>query len=74
MIGNKVVKAFLIRLGAVHCTVIDILMSHHCFLDRRDQVRGSIQNSGFTLDLMQLQDVFPIEMYTAILALERSMK
>ena len=74
MIGNTVVKAFLFRLGVVHCTINDILMSPLCFLDIRDQVRGVIQNSSFTLDLMLLQDVLPIEMYTTILALERSMK
>ena len=55
-------------------TVGEVLLSHHCFLIRWKMLRDYTVDSGFTLDLVSLQDVLPIVVNATAIALERPMK
>ena len=74
MIGKTVVKAFLIALRAMYYTFVEILLRHHCFLVRWKQIRDCTLDSGFTLDLVKLQDILPIVVDATVITLERPMK
>ena len=67
-------QAFWPDLGAVHRTMWEVLLSNHCFYVRNERVSDSASVFGFALELMKLQDILPVIVDTAVLALERPIK